>query len=846
VAYFLSERWEYFRFLKAEKIRFMPRWKDVFPVSIFVFASIGLFILQKDLGPSLMMLGLFLILFAVVRKKTILSIIGLSSLAVIYFINYKYQLISITAADRCKIWLDPWNTEVLGGEQIVHSIWSFASGKFWGTGLGLGDPNFAPANHTDLILSSIGEEFGFIGILLIFAVYGILFYRCYVVARNSYSQFTYFLTLGLSSINALQLLFICSGVLGFLPLSGVISPFLSWGKTSMICNFISFAIILVISSQNNEQKETDNLQLIELKKPTKFVYLILAACGFIILGKTFMVQVWNGDENLVKGVIAPVPNEKDKDGLIISKIRRMKYNPRISEVKGELPFGSIYDRNEIPLASSNWDELQKFKDKYAELGVDLEHKCKKGNRCYPFGSKIFHLIGNSFTKIDKDPTKTNQIEIDFENVLRGYNDFLQSEDIKVTRQKIEVDSEGHSLTDEEGNPKITEFEETRKIFKRDYRELLPLLRNRYNPLSIEAYVLKNKNRNVKTTFDIGLQLRLTEVLKTELKNKNLKGSIVVLEPKTGDLLADVNFPFPDDELNPNLNADLQNYSDRARTLTVPPGSTFKVVTAIAALKRDVNATTKEFECIPFNDGSGRVGNFVRNRQVRDMKGDPPHGKIKLKEGLIHSCNAYFAQLGENVAGANELNKTASLFGIETTGGDENKNNVVKLNEFLPQASFGQGQIEASVFQIAKVYATVANNGVMPFGRWITDENNDRTTEPQEIISSSQAEAIADGLHGVVTSGTAQKALGRFTIQIAGKTGTAENGKVKIININGKIIKKWVDLESHSWFAGFAPFNNPNKRIAFAVLVENGGAGGGIAAKIAGEIVKNANDLRIIE
>jgi penicillin-binding protein A len=137
-------------------------------------------------------------------------------------------------------------------------------------------------------------------------------------------------------------------------------------------------------------------------------------------------------------------------------------------------------------------------------------------------------------------------------------------------------------------------------------------------------------------------------------------------------------------------------------------------------------------------------------------------------------------------------------------------------------------VVASTFQMARVAATIANNGSMPFGRWITDESNPRVEDPHTVLQPDLAQTLGKYMRDVVTGGTGRNVAGN-PLQIAGKTGTAELAKGA----------------SHAWFIGFAPYNSTSRRIAFAVLVENGQYGGAAAAPIAGEIVAAANQLGLL-
>jgi peptidoglycan glycosyltransferase len=195
----------------------------------------------------------------------------------------------------------------------------------------------------------------------------------------------------------------------------------------------------------------------------------------------------------------------------------------------------------------------------------------------------------------------------------------------------------------------------------------------------------------------------------------------------------------------------------------------------------------------------------------------------MERAVIVSCNAYFAQLGTYNVGAQKLFDTGSLLGISMASPPT----AQQLRKSLPQSSYGQGQVVASPFQMARVAAAIANGGQMPQGRWIADESNDRTQAPQAVIGADVAATLSRFMREVVTQGTGVRAA-NAPVQIAGKTGTAE----------------LADAPSHAWFIGFAPYP-AGKRIAFAVLIENGEYGGTYAAPAAAALVTAAQNLGLI-
>ncbi len=151
------------------------------------------------------------------------------------------------------MWLSPWDNDVHGGDQLAHGLWAFSTGGPLGSGPGWGDPAMIPAGNTDLVLPAIGEEWGFVGVASVFLLFGFLISRALRAAVRAATHFGFFLALGLACLIAFEMMLISSGVLGVLPLSGVVSPFLSSGNTAMLANFLIFALLASISADEREE-----------------------------------------------------------------------------------------------------------------------------------------------------------------------------------------------------------------------------------------------------------------------------------------------------------------------------------------------------------------------------------------------------------------------------------------------------------------------------------------------------------------------------------------------------------------------------------------------------------------
>jgi peptidoglycan glycosyltransferase len=280
----------------------------------------------------------------------------------------------------------------------------------------------------------------------------------------------------------------------------------------------------------------------------------------------------------------------------------------------------------------------------------------------------------------------------------------------------------------------------------------------------------------------------------------------------------VSYPWPSSDV---ASRDTEALLDRVRYGVYPPGSTFKLLVAAAALRANPELQTVPHMCERLPDG--RVGHAVRGwaRPVRDdIKDTTPHGAVDLHEGLVVSCNAYFAQLALQL-GARPLLDAAALFQIEAA----QPSTVAALRSTLPHAGYGQGDVLASPLKMARVVAAIAGEGRIRPVRW-TRDTAPVPDEVPRLLADADARRLARDMRAVVTAGTGRTLQGH-AIPIAGKTGTAE--------VDGR--------PAHSWFVGFAPYGG-TRPIAFAVLIEHAGYGARSAAPVAGQIVDAARALGV--
>src|SRR3984957_16947732 len=799
LAGYFAERWEFLRTLRDQRkgLEKISRWVEVprleylLPVLGGIIVSLAFFFLQKDLGPALLIACLFLAMYAVARDRYLFAFMGmvviLCGFASGYFLGFPQNV-----AGRVSMWLSPWDNSVRGGEQVAHSLWAFATGGAFGTGLGLGDPQWMPAAHTDLILAALGEEWGFLGVFAVLALYAALVWFGIRVALRARSDYNFFLALGLTLAFALQIVLIAGGVLGLIPLSGVVVPFLSYGRSGLITNFAIIGILFSLSRESSATLDTNTTEPFRVSVRT--LSYVIAGLGACLLVKAFYIQVIHADSTAGAGALA-----LQADGE-----RRYEYNPRLLAVAHAIPRGSIYDRNGIPLATSNWNEITQNRERYSGMGLSLGAQPGPGEtRYYPLGPATFHLLGDLRTRANWAARNSSYAERDFMQALQGYGD----------RAMVVVVFDPRTRT-------------SQRILRYDLRELLPLLRHRWQPNNPEVRQVLERDRNLHMTIDARLQLKTAALLEHQLGELGrTKGAVVVLNPENGDLLASVSYPWPNLSLSAAEPDQGGALLDRARYGLYPPGSSFKIVTAIAALRKDPKNADQIYECKRLPDG--RTGAFIQGwkRPIHDdIKDSAPHGAIAMRTAIVVSCNAYFAQLGTYKVGPEALLDTATRLGISVA----NPSDVKTLRSEMPQTSYGQGQVVATPFQMARVAATIAQGGSRPFGRGVTAQTNPRQAPPQMILSQELSTQLGEYMRGVVTSGTGRSA-NLPDIPMAGQTGTAE----------------LEHAPSHAWFIGFAPYGGAHK-LAFSVLIENGQYGGAAAAPLAAEVMKAARTLGYLE
>ncbi|MFH2012200.1 MAG: penicillin-binding protein 2 [Pseudomonadota bacterium] len=594
----------------------------------------------------------------------------------------------------------------------------------------------------------------------------------------------------------------------------------------------------------------------EFKKRLSFSIVLVMVAFFVIISRLWYLQIPQGkkyknlsENNRIRIVNIPAPRGIifDRKGTVLVdnypsfnlsiipedvkdlettlkklssllNVKTESLEAKLKESQGTPPFRPVKLKTNL-----NYEEVaivETNKLDFPGTSIEIEPK-----RIYLFGKLAAHLIGY-MGKISKVQLKAMSsagysmsdligkcgIERDFERVLRGSNGGAQ----------VEVDAIG------------------RKV--RILRKL--------EPISGDSIFL---------TLDLDIQKISEKAL------SNMIGTVIVMEPNTGNILALASSPSFDPNMfsvgisSKEWEALITNphnpLANKAIQGQYPPGSIYKIITAIAGLEEKVITPDTIFFC----DGTYKSGN--RTFMCWEGKG---HGKVNLHRALVESCDVFFYNVGQRL-GVDKIALYSSLFGLgkpTSISFTYEKHGLIPtslwklktlkspwLKSETLSTSIGQGFVLVTPLQILNLMSSVANGGILyrpQILKKIESPGGDIIKEflPEKInkipVADKNINIIKDALWGVVNEhrGTGWRARIEGN-NVAGKTGTAQ---VVGMQKNADRSKEYIPLEhrDHAWFAAFAPKDSP--KLSIVVLLEHGGHGGEKAAQIAGDILRESLKL----
>ncbi|MEZ0483887.1 FtsW/RodA/SpoVE family cell cycle protein [Fibrella aquatica] len=866
-----------------EQLRTLPdlRWRLRISVGVFVGTGIlmGLYLLLGDMGPALVIGFTFLLFYTIARQTlgitlisgllysaalwllpglpaTLVGLLGAVALLIwhgqartttstgwlallaegpvllvlvlaAFAFGDQIPVVGDRLADRKAMWLSPWNNDVYGGDHLAHSFWTLATGGWTGHGLGKGYATAMPAAHTDMILPSLAEELGWLGLVAVCLLLFMLLHRILLHARRAGQPFSFYLCAGIALATGVQFLLIAGGSLGLVPLTGISVPFLSYGNVSLIINLTAMGVVFSVANRPGQAVQHTYLD-------THYDPVLATGIAGFLIGSLVLVAR-AGEVSLLNWadyIVRPT-RVLSRDGLPV-----YSYNPRINRITDALAAGTLYDRSGRVLATSSPDSVRRNLPQLQQAGLDRNSITKlttrRLKRFYPFGEHLFYMVGDANTRLFWGQQNGYFAEAAHLSDLRGFDNHPRQNTLLTSRYRAD-----------RFTPAV---ERALTLPLYDYRELAPAVRSGIDGRVVDEH--KNRNRDLHLSVDAALQVALQNALaRSEYNDKRL--SVAVLDSRSGDLLASAMYPLPNlqrpDELAMPDRERMQlpyltTERDPALTYPTAPGSTAKIMTATAGLNKLGMAGAD----VKFAISCGEI---IRRGKTES---EPCGGNVDMRQAIVRSSNVYFIRLANEYTLDNEMAKLylATGMNVDYVGGysfadtrtatDEarilkhwrDSSFVIRRNLYkslvyprryrgeFSGLAWGQGQLTTTPAGLARMAGAVANRGVMQPSRYVLRRAG-KTVPIAKGVTLTQQPA-ADLLRDFMIEQSNPGGRAKISIsKVAGKTGTPE-----------RIVMG--EKQNDGWYVFFAPTPNGRSHTVTCVRIELG--------KSSADAVKLANTL----
>ena len=824
----------------------VPRLRLLAPLFVVWGICLAVVAFERDLGSAVLFYTIFLIMLYVATGRVSYVIIGLGLLAVGGLAAYKFMG---HVQVRFQIWLDPFSDAQNTGYQLVQSLFSLADGGLAGMGIGKGMAAAIPVVESDFIFSAIGEEMGLLGgaaVLFLFMLFAV---RGLTTAARAKSDLAAFSAAGLTAAISFQAFLIVGGVTRLIPLTGVTLPFMSQGGSSLLASFIIVALLLRAGDEATGRDVELAGTGVDLPAANGAAAGLGAASGV----PAAAANAAAGAAAAVSRMGTRIFSGPTKDGRAgragaassngagnSTGSRASKAGSAFAAITGS--FGA--NGNTGGSHARPGSRMRRRMLDTPESGVlGRVALAKRLTRAVFMFTALFAVLVGNLTYIqvikaaDYQSMPSNNHTLNKAAYIKRGSiitsdgitlaESLQQEDGTYVRSypngNMAASVVGY-YSQQYGKTGVEKTMDKTLTGSKDYSSW-------QNALNSLAGITEPGN-SVKLTIDSRIQQAAEEQL------SGRTGAIVVLDPRSGAVLASASSPSYD---NTNIAATMQAVNagdesvslfDRATQALYTPGSTFKVVTLSSALENGIGTLDSKFR----SPGEMEIG----DNKVTNIRGIS-HGTISLEMAFAYSSNTVFGQIATSL-GAQNLANTAAAFGygqklgqdfdsVASIFADPSQMTEWELAWAGAGQPVGQGHTpgpQTTTLQNAVMAAAIANGGIAmnPFVISQTlspDGTVVKTTQPSALgqaVSAGTADAVKQAMLAVVESGSGSSAS-IYGVKVAGKTGTAETN----------------NQHPNSAFVGFAPYDSPT--VAISVMIESNNEAEEQAALIAGQVLKAA-------
>jgi cell division protein FtsI/penicillin-binding protein 2/cell division protein FtsW (lipid II flippase) len=377
-------RWHRRRFLGLR----WPRVELLVPALGMLMLIIAGLRLVGDLGPVLLLAFVFLGMFFIASRATGWVVVAIAIVGVLLLVLAHAPALagSGTVKTRLVMWQDPWTNGMTNGHQLGEGLWAFAAGGWRGQGLAHAITPLVPAGKTDLVLATFVEQAGALGLVAYSLAIGSLVVGAFFVAARSRTAERALIAGGLGVLLLAQWIVIAAGSLGYLPLTGIVVPFMSGGRSSMAVFVVVVALVVRVAADGRAR--VGSTELDELHGAVNSVSRVALGLAILITIAGVAAATISRGETSTRGIRVRLA-----DGTLITR-----FNPRLVRIAEQLRRGPIVDRNGVELASSP----------------------TPNTRRYPLGNALGTLMGIADAKVLLPSWSLERI---YDRRLRGYTDF---------------------------------------------------------------------------------------------------------------------------------------------------------------------------------------------------------------------------------------------------------------------------------------------------------------------------------------------------------------------------------------------------------------------------------------